>query len=63
MNKFTQIWESLSPTEKQQLAIDADTSYAYLSQLSSGHRKPGRKMLRALPVAYPKITVDMLLSI
>lgn len=48
MTPFKKYWTELKPEEKQQLAADCGTSFAYLSQIANGDRDPGPKMAKKL---------------
>tara|TARA_R110002020_G_scaffold441041_1_gene651736 strand:+ start:265 stop:459 length:195 start_codon:yes stop_codon:yes gene_type:complete len=52
--KFKEYWESLSSTEKQELADDCKTSKEYLRHIYRGHRNAGIKTISALLQARPK---------
>jgi len=56
---FKKYWNSLSVEEKKELAIKADTSYAYLSQVASGHRNAGWKTIKNLNSADKNIDFSM----
>ena len=55
MNELLQIWQGLTPSAKQQLANQLDTSTAYLSQLAHGHRNPGKHFERSLALELTKL--------
>jgi len=57
--QFQDLWTSLSPEEKRQLAEKADTSVAYLSQIAGGHRRAGNKTIAGLLKADDRISFAM----
>lgn len=58
-NKFQMFWVDLGPAEKIELAKNADTSVAYLSQVANGHRGAGKKTIQSLVGADPRISLSM----
>jgi len=44
--KFAEYYKRLTPSEKTELAKKLKTSKAYMSQLYTGHRQPGGKILK-----------------
>lgn len=48
MTPFKKYWTALSPQEKNQLASDLGTSFAYLSQIANGDRDPGHKLAKKM---------------
>lgn len=56
---FKTFWASLTADEKRELAKKADTSVAYLSQIATGHRGPGRKTIASLVEAHEGISLAM----
>jgi DNA-binding transcriptional regulator YdaS (Cro superfamily) len=40
--------ETLGPTERERFAAKLDTSWAYVTQLASGFRRPGAKVAVAI---------------
>jgi len=57
--RFTEFWTDLDASEKRQLADRADTSVAYLHQISSGYRNAGRKTIDSLKAADNRISFEM----
>ena len=56
---FSTYFSSLSARQKKELANKADTSVAYLRQISTGHRNAGLKTARNLLAADPNIDLEM----
>jgi DNA-binding transcriptional regulator YdaS (Cro superfamily) len=62
MTNFHDYYKSLSSDEKAKLAQSLGTSKPYLSQLATGHRFPGRKILLGISAAtLGKVTADSFL--
>lgn len=57
---FKTFWKSLSPAQKETLAIEAVTTVVYLSQVANGHRKVGLQTITKLKRANSEITDYML---
>jgi len=57
---FDTYFSGLSAQEKKNLASNADTSVAYLSQVASGHRNAGASLIRRLMAADNSITFEMM---
>jgi len=55
---FKSHWVGLSPEEKKLLALNAETSVAYLSQVANKHRNAGWKTIRKLVQVDERITYD-----
>lgn len=58
-NNFSDLWANLSTEERAELATNADTSVAYLSQIASGFRNAGNKTIKSLLAADSRITLAM----
>lgn len=56
---FRAFWVSLTPAQKQQLAVDADSSYKSLANVSKGHRGIGIDLADRLRTADERITKAM----
>lgn len=57
---FAQFYETLSQSERQSLAANANTSTQYIYQIATGRRKPGAVTIAKLKGADPRITDSML---
>lgn len=56
--RFYNFYRSLSKDGKVDFADRVGTSYAYLSQLATGHRRPGWEMARAIIAASEGLVDD-----
>lgn len=56
---FRAFWVSLTPAQKQQLALDVDSSYMSLSNVAGGHRGIGIDLADRLRAADDRITKAM----
>lgn len=58
MNKipFVDIYAAMSADEKRELAIKANTSVAYLSQVANGHRKAGADFIARVIAVDQRLT-------
>jgi len=56
---FKDFFDGLSAAEKQRLADRAETSIAYLYQISNGHRRAGADLIGRLMAADKRITFKM----
>ena len=57
---FTDFWYSLSPDEKKELVVKAETSYEQLLHLASGRRSAGIVLFTKLCNADRRIGAEML---
>lgn len=49
-----------APDEREALAVEAQTSVAYLYAIGGGHKKPGTGLCQSLVAAEPKLTLHEL---
>jgi len=56
---FKKFYLDLSKEEKEELAVTADTSKAYLDQIASGHRNAGFSTVKKLIRADSRISIEM----
>lgn len=60
MQTFYDYWQSLPSSGKADLAMKANTSLNYLSQIANGHRLSGANLISRLIAADENITMRMM---
>lgn len=58
-NKFYPYWDSLTAKQKIELAENAKTSVAYLSQIANEYRNAGWNTIKKLMAADENIDIEM----